>query len=376
MIHPTEPPGESASRGDRALPRGPRESNSRTFNVGVVGATGQVGVAMRQILAERDFPIGDLRFFASERSAGTVLPYAGPGGGQSITVEDAATADPSGLDIALFSAGATTSRALAQKYADAGVIVVDNSSAFRKDPEIPLVVSEVNPDALEGHKGLIANPNCSTMQLMVALKPIHDAAGIDRLIVSTYQSVSGTGVKAVKELEDQTRAALAGEALPDPTIYPHHSAFNVLGGAGNFPDGDDHTDEERKMMFETRKILGDESIKIAVTCARVPVRSAHSESVSLETKSDLSVEEARALLEAQDGLIMVDDPTTHAYPTALSSAGRDEVFVGRLRRDPTHDRGLQMWVVSDNLLKGAATNAVQIAEVLHDRGLVKVPTAA
>ena len=196
-----------------------------------------------------------------------------------------------GFDIALFSAGATTSRAWAQKFVDAGAVVVDNSSAFRRDPEIPLVVSEVNPDALEGHKGLIANPNCSTMQLMVALKPIYDAAGIDRLIVSTYQSVSGTGVKAVKELEDQTRAALAGEPLPDPAIYPHHIAFNVLGGAGNFPDGDDHTDEERKMMFETRKILGDESIKIAVTCARVPVRNSHSESVSLETRTDLCVEE-------------------------------------------------------------------------------------
>jgi aspartate-semialdehyde dehydrogenase len=281
-----------------------------------------------------------------------------------------------GFDIALFSAGATTSRAWAQKFVDAGAVVVDNSSAFRKDPEIPLVVSEVNPDALEGHRGLIANPNCSTMQLMVALKPIHAAAGIDRLIVSTYQSVSGTGVKAVKELEDQTRAALAGEALPDPTVYPHHIAFNVLGGAGNFPEGDDHTDEERKMMFETRKILGDESIKIAVTCARVPVRSSHSESVSLETKADLSVEDARTLLENQPGLLVVDDPAAHAYPTALSSAGRDEVFVGRLRRDPTHERGLQMWVVSDNLLKGAATNAVQIAEVLHERGLVQVPTAA
>ena len=281
-----------------------------------------------------------------------------------------------GFDLALFSAGATTSRAWAQKFVDAGAVVVDNSSAFRTDPEIPLVVSEVNPDALEGHRGLIANPNCSTMQLMVALKPIYETAGIDRLNVSTYQSVSGTGVKAVKELEDQTRAALAGEALPDATVYPHHIAFNVLGGAGNFVDGDDHTDEERKMMFETRKILGDESIKIAVTCARVPVRSSHSESVTLETREDLSVERARELLADQPGLVMVDDPTTHGYPTALSSAGRDEVFVGRLRRDPTHPRGLQMWVVSDNLLKGAATNAVQIAEVLHERGLVKVPAAA
>ena len=323
---------------------------------------------MRAKLKERGFPAETIVPFASERSEGREL--------DGVPCRVLSDESIQGFDIALFSAGATTSRAWAQKFVDAGAVVVDNSSAFRRDPEIPLVVSEVNPDALEGHRGLIANPNCSTMQLMVALKPIHDAAGIDRLIVSTYQSVSGTGVKAVKELEDQTRAALAGEALPDPTVYPHHIAFNVLGGAGNFPDGDDHTDEERKMMFETRKILGDESIKIAVTCARVPVRSAHSESVSLETKTDLSVDEARALLEAQDGLIMVDDPTTHAYPTALSSAGRDEVFVGRLRRDPTHDRGLQMWVVSDNLLKGAATNAVQIAEVLHERGLVKVPTAA
>jgi len=338
------------------------------YRVAVVGATGAVGTVMRAKLKERGFPAETIVPFASERSEGREL--------DGVPCRVLSDESIQGFDIALFSAGATTSRAWAQKFVDAGAVVVDNSSAFRRDPEIPLVVSEVNPDALEGHRGLIANPNCSTMQLMVALKPIHDAAGIDRLIVSTYQSVSGTGVKAVKELEDQTRAALAGEALPDPTIYPHHIAFNVLGGAGNFPDGDDHTDEERKMMFETRKILGDESIKIAVTCARVPVRSAHSESVSLETKSDLSVEEARALLEAQDGLIMVDDPTTHAYPTALSSAGRDEVFVGRLRRDPTHDRGLQMWVVSDNLLKGAATNAVQIAEVLHERGLVKVPTAA
>jgi aspartate-semialdehyde dehydrogenase len=338
------------------------------YRVAVVGATGAVGTVMRAKLRERGFPAETIVPFASERSEGREL--------DGVPCRVLSDESIQGFDIALFSAGASTSRAWAQKFVDAGAVVIDNSSAFRRDPEIPLVVSEVNPDALDGHRGLIANPNCSTMQLMVALKPIHAAAGIDRLIVSTYQSVSGTGVKAVKELEDQTRAALAGEALPDPAVYPHHIAFNVLGGAGNFPEGDDHTDEERKMMFETRKILGDESIKIAVTCARVPVRNAHSESVSLETKADLSVEDARKLLESQPGLIMVDDPTTHAYPTALSSAGRDEVFVGRLRRDPTHERGLQMWVVSDNLLKGAATNAVQIAEVLHERGLVKVPAAA
>src|SRR5262245_31489558 len=338
------------------------------YKVAVVGATGAVGTVMRAKLKERGFPASSVVPFASERSAGKELD------GETIR----ALNDDSiqGFDIALFSAGATTSRAWAQKFVDAGAVVVDNSSAFRRDPEIPLVVSEVNPGALEGHKGLIANPNCSTMQLMVALKPIHDAVGIDRLNVSTYQSVSGTGVNAVKELEAQTRGALYGDALPAPAIYPHHIAFNVLGGAGNFPDGDDHTDEERKMMFETRKILGDESIRIAVTCARVPVRSSHSESVSLETREDLSVDEARELLGNMPGLVLVDDPTTHAYPTALSAAGRDEVFVGRLRRDPTHPRGLQMWVVSDNLLKGAATNAVQIAEVLHERGLVRVSTAA
>ena len=338
------------------------------MKVAVVGATGAVGTVMLAKLKERGFPADEIVPFASERSEGKLL-----GGVPCRVLSDESI---QGFDIALFSAGATTSRAWAPKFVEAGAVVVDNSSAFRRDPEIPLVVSEVNPEALEGHKGLIANPNCSTMQLMVALKPIYEAAGIDRLNVSTYQSVSGTGVKAVRELEDQTRAALAGEPLPDPTIYPHHIAFNVLGGAGNFPDGDDHTDEERKMMFETRKILGDESIKIAVTCARVPVRNSHSESVTVETRDDLSVEDARALLEHQPGLIMVDDPTTHAYPTALSAAGHDEVFVGRLRRDPTHPRGLQLWVVSDNLLKGAATNAVQIAEVLHQRGLVKVPATA
>jgi aspartate-semialdehyde dehydrogenase len=338
------------------------------MKVAVVGATGAVGTVMRQKLRERGFPASEIVPFASERSEGKEL--------DGVPCRVLADDTIQGFDLALFSAGATTSRAWAQKFVDAGAVVVDNSSAFRRDPEIPLVVSEVNPDALHDHRGLIANPNCSTMQLMVALKPIYDAAGIDRLIVSTYQSVSGTGVKAVRELEDQTRAALAGETLPDASVYPHHIAFNVLGGAGNFVDGDDHTDEERKMMFETRKILGDESIRIAVTCARVPVRNSHSESVSLETRDDLSVEDARELLANMPGLALVDDPATHGYPTALSAAGRDEVFVGRLRRDPTHPRGLQMWVVSDNLLKGAATNAVQIAEVLHERGLVRVPAAA
>jgi aspartate-semialdehyde dehydrogenase len=339
-----------------------------SYRVAVVGATGAVGTVMRAKLRERRFPASAIVPFASERSAGRELD------GETVRALDDESIQ--GFDLAIFSAGGSTSGEWAPRFVEAGAVVVDNSSKWRRDPEVPLVVAEVNPEALEAHKGLIANPNCSTMQLMVALKPIHDAAGIARLNVSTYQSVSGTGVRAVRELEEQTRAALAGEPLPEPQVYPHPIAFNVLGGAGNFAEGDDHTDEERKMMFETRKILGDEEIAIAVTCARVPVRNSHSESVSLETREDLSVDEARALLASMPGLELVDDPSRHAYPTALDAAGRDEVFVGRLRRDPTHPRGLQLWVVSDNLLKGAATNAIQIAEVLHERGLIKVPAAA
>ena len=318
-------------------------------------------------LRERSFPASEIVPFASQRSAGKEL--------DGMIVQPLTDETIQGFDLAIFSAGGSTSGEWAPRFVEAGAVVVDNSSKWRRDPEVPLVVSEVNPEALDGHKGLIANPNCSTMQLMVALKPIHDRAGIERLIVSTYQSVSGTGVKAVAELEEQTHAVLHGMEPGEPQVYPHPIAFNVLGGAGNFADGDDHTDEERKMMFETRKILGDESIAINVTCARVPVRNCHSESVTLQTREPLSVEEARALLEGMDGLTMVDDPPAHAYPTALSSAGRDDVFVGRLRRDPSHERGLCLWVVSDNLLKGAATNAVQIAEVLHDRGLIRSAAA-
>jgi len=336
-----------------------------SYRVAVVGATGAVGTVMRAKLRERGFPASEVVPFASARSAGREL--------DGVTVRELSDETIQGFDLALFSAGGATSGEWAPRFVEAGAVVVDNSSRWRRDPEVPLVVSEVNPDALADHRGLIANPNCSTMQLMVALRPLHEAAGIERLIVSTYQSVSGTGVKAVAELEDQTRAALAGEPLPAPVAYPHPIAFNVLGGAGNFADGDDHTDEERKMMFETRKILGDEAIAINVTCARVPVRNAHSESVTLETREPLSVEAARELLEGAPGLTVVDDPRRHAYPTALAAAGRDDVFVGRLRRDPSHERGLCLWVVSDNLLKGAATNAVQIAEVLHERNLVRVP---
>jgi aspartate-semialdehyde dehydrogenase len=337
-----------------------------SHRVAVVGATGAVGTVMLAKLRERDFPAREIVPFASARSAGRELEGFG-------AVQPLSDETIQGFDIAIFSAGATTSGEWARRFVDAGCVVVDNSSRWRRDDDVPLVVSEVNPHALDRHQGLIANPNCSTMQLMVALKPILDAAGIERLIVSTYQSVSGTGVKAVEELEAQTHAVLHGVEPPAPSVYPHQIAFNVLGGAGNFKDGDDYTDEERKMMFETRKILETPDIGISVTCARVPVVSSHSESVNVQTREPIEPDEVRELLRRSPGIDVVDDPAGNGYPTALAGAGRDEVLVGRIRRDPSHPRALNLWVVSDNLLKGAATNAVQIAEALHERGLVRVP---
>src|SRR3954469_10223920 len=339
------------------------------LRVAVVGATGAVGTVMLRKLTERGFPASEIVPFASERSAGKELEGFG-------TIQPLTDETIQNFDIAIFSAGGATSGEWAPRFVDAGAVVVDNSSKWRMHDDVPLVVAEVNPEALEGHKGIIANPNCSTMQLMVALKPIHERAGIERLIVSTYQSVSGTGVRAVDELKAQTRAALDDQPLPEPSVYPHPIAFNVLGGAGNFPEGDDHTDEERKMMFETRKILGDQDIAINVTCARVPVIWSHSESVNVQTREVLEPAAARELLRGFPGIAVVDDPPSHAYPTAGGAAGRDEVFVGRIRRDPSHPRALNLWVVSDNLLKGAATNAVQLAELLHERGLVRVPQTA
>ena len=330
----------------------------RGYRVAVVGATGVVGTTMLELLRERRFPASEIVPFATERSAGRELD------GGLVVRALGGEADLGGFDLALFSAGAATSREWAPRFVEAGATVVDNSSAWRRDPSIPLVVSDVNPHALERHRGLIANPNCSTMQLLVALTPIHRRAGLERLIVSTYQSVSGTGKKAVDELEAQTRADLSGSEAPAPEVYPEPIAFNVIGAAGNFADGDDHTDEERKMMFETRKILEDESIGVAVTCVRVPVRVCHSEAVNLQTREPLSAEEARDLLAGAPGVTVED------VPTPLRAAGRDEVFVGRIRRDESHPRALSMWVVSDNLRKGAATNAVQIAEVLIERGLL------
>ncbi|MDQ1458652.1 MAG: aspartate-semialdehyde dehydrogenase, partial [Actinomycetota bacterium] len=265
--------------------------------VAVVGATGVVGTTMLELLHEREFPASEVVLFASERSAGREV--------DGLTVQAlTADADLDGFDLALFSAGAGTSREWAKRFVERGATVIDNSSAFRRDADVPLVVADVNPDALAGHGGLIANPNCSTMQLMVALAPIHRAVGIERLVVATYQSVSGTGRKAIDELEAQAEASLHGDEAPVPEVYSQPIAFNVIGAAGTFPDGDDHTDEERKMMFETRKILGDESIGIAVTCVRVPVRICHSEAVNVQTREPLSVDDARELLTGAPGIVL------------------------------------------------------------------------
>jgi aspartate-semialdehyde dehydrogenase len=338
------------------------------FRVGVVGATGQVGGVMRRILAERDFPVAEIRFFASARSAGTSLPWRDG----EVVVEDAAVADPSGLDIALFSAGGATSRELAPRFAAAGVTVVDNSSAWRMDPDVPLVVSEVNPDAIrEARKGIIANPNCTTMAAMPVLKPLHDEAGLTRLVVSTYQAVSGSGLAGVEELDKQVRQVFdraadlthdgAAVSFPEPVKYVRPIAFNVVPLAGSVvSDGSFETDEEQKLRNESRKILGIPSLLVSGTCVRVPVFSGHSLSINAEFASPLSVERALELLGSAPGVVVTD------VPNPLQAAGVDPSFVGRLRVDPgvPDGRGLAMFVSNDNLRKGAALNAVQIAELV------------
>ena len=336
--------------------------------LGVVGATGQVGVAMRQILVERGFPAEEVRFFASARSAGTVLPF----GDREIVVEDAATADPSGLDIAVFSAGATTSRAIAPTFAAAGVTVVDNSSAWRMDPDVPLVVSEVNPEAIhQARKGIIANPNCTTMAAMPVLKPLHDEAGLVRLIASTYQAVSGSGVAGVEELASQVAAAgdkareLAydGEAVafPEPVKYARTIAYNVLPLAGSIvDDGLGETDEEQKLRNESRKILGLPHLRVSGLCVRVPVFTGHSLAINAEFERPMPVARAQELLAAAPGVELSE------IPTPQQAAGRDPSYVGRIRQDPgvDHDRGLALFISNDNLRKGAALNTVQIAELV------------
>jgi len=335
----------------------------------VVGATGQVGSLMLELLRERGFPAREIVAFASERSVGRELQGAGARG-ESLVVRGLEEESIRGFDLALFSAGGSTSGEWARRFAREGAVVIDNSSRWRMDDEVPLVVSEVNPDALAGHHGIVANPNCSTMQMVVVLKPIQEAAGIERLVISTYQAVSGTGRKAVDELLDQSHALLHENDVEAPSAYAHRIAFNALPHAGSFAPGDDHSDEERKLIDETRKILEDPSIRVSATCVRVPVVNGHSEAVNVQTREELSPEEARRLLEGAPGVRVLDDPGAALYPLAIEASGRDEVFVGRIRRDPGHERALDLWIVADNLRKGAALNAVQLAEAMHERGLI------
>jgi aspartate-semialdehyde dehydrogenase len=342
-----------------------------SLRVAVVGATGAVGSTMLKVMGERRFAADEVVPLASERSAGKKVPY----GDGELEVRRLADDTIDGFDIALFSAGGGVSRDWAPKFRDAGCVVVDNSSAWRMEPNVPLVVAEVNGDALASHEGIVANPNCSTMQMVMALKPILDAVGIERVIVSTYQSTSGTGHNAVEELRTQAEAVL-GDRDTEASVYPHQIAFNVLPQVETFKDGDDYTTEERKMMAETRKILGTESIAISATCVRVPVYNAHSESVNVQTSEDLSPERCRELLSAFPGVVVVDDPAAGRYPMPIDAAGHDEVFVGRIRRDPSHERCLNLWIVGDNLRKGAATNAVQVAEQLVERNLVGARAAS
>jgi aspartate-semialdehyde dehydrogenase len=334
------------------------------YRVAVVGATGAVGSTMLAILREREFPTSEIVPFASERSAGRELD-----GGLTVRALEEGDAI-AGFDVALFSCGSGPSREWARRFTGAGAVVVDNSSAWRMEPDVPLVVAEVNPEALDGHRGLVANPNCSTMQMVVALKPLHDAVGVERVVVSTYQSVSGTGRRAVDELADQSHAMLHEMAPPAPEVYPHRIANNVVPQVEVFRDGDDYTTEERKLINETHKILGDDAIRVSPTCARVPVPVGHSQSINLRTRDALSPERCRELLAAAPSVTVVDDPADGVYPLASDAVGRDDVLVGRIRPDPSEARTLNLWVVSDNLRKGAALNAVQLAELLAERNLI------
>jgi len=334
---------------------------SRTYNVAVVGATGAVGEAMLSILAERAFPIGEVYALASRRSVGKRVAF----GDRFLVVEDLADFDFSKADIGLFSAGASVSKEYAPKAADAGCIVIDNTSQFRYDDDIPLVVPEVNPEAIALYRthGIIANPNCSSIQMVVALKPIYDAVGIERINVCTYQAVSGTGKEAMEELVKQTALLLNGKPI-EASVYPKQIAFNALPQIDVFLDNG-YTKEEMKMVWETRKILRDDTIQVNPTAVRIPVFYGHSEAIHIETKEKISFSQAHTLLGKAPGITVVDTREAGGFPTAVTeSAGKDAVFVGRIREDISHPRGLNLWVVADNVRKGAALNSIQIAEVL------------
>jgi aspartate-semialdehyde dehydrogenase len=330
----------------------------KEFNVAVAGATGAVGNEMISILEQRNFPVKNLRLLASERSKGKSLTYKG----QSIAVETLTTDSFEGIDVALFSAGGSRSEEFAPAAVKAGAVVVDNSSAFRMVPDVPLVVPEVNPHAAARHKGIIANPNCSTIQMVVPLKPIHDIATIKRIVVSTYQAVSGTGKKAIEELRAQSQAVLNKETV-QCNVYPHQIAFNCLPHIDSFLDNG-YTKEEIKMVNETKKIMEDDSIRVTATTVRVPVFGSHSESVNIETEKKMTVKETMEALAGFPGVTVVDDVKNLKYPLAINGTGKDDVFVGRIREDESIENGLNLWIVSDNLRKGAALNAVQIAEIL------------
>ncbi len=336
-------------------------SNRTNYNVAIVGATGAVGETLLAVLKERKFPIAELVPLASQRSAGSTVTF----GDREVSVRDLATYDFNGIDIAFFSAGGSVSREHAPRAAAAGAVVIDNTSEFRYQDDIPLVVSEVNPHAIAQYtkRGIIANPNCSTMQLMVALAPIQRAVGIERINIATYQSVSGTGRRAIDELGRQTAALLNFQGA-EAEVYPVQIAFNVIPHGGDLLDNG-YTTEEMKIVWETRKILEDERIQVNATSVRVPVFYGHSEAVHIETREKISAADARALLEKMPGLVVVDERRAGGYPTPVThAAGKDEVFVGRIREDISHPRGLDLFVVSDNIRKGAALNAVQIAELL------------
>jgi aspartate-semialdehyde dehydrogenase len=328
------------------------------YRVAVVGATGAVGAEMIEVLEERKFPVETLLPLASARSAGETVLFQD----QDITIEELTKDSFAGIDIALFSAGAEVSREYAPIAAKAGAVVIDNSSAWRMDKDVPLVVPEVNPHDLEHHGNIIANPNCSTIQMVVALKPLHDRVRIKRIVVTTFQAVSGTGKEAMDELMDECRDLLSFRSA-EPKGYPYQIAFNCLPHIDDFlPSG--YTKEEMKMVNETRKIMGDASIQVTATTVRVPVYVGHSEAVNIETEQKLTANEARALLSTAPGVVLYDDPEHKIYPMPLDVAGKDDVYVGRIREDESIPNGLNLWVVADNLRKGAATNAVQIAELL------------
>ncbi len=335
------------------------------FSVAVVGATGAVGQEMIKILQEKNFPVRELRLLASAKSAGKKLLF----NGKPVEVQELKKDSFAGVQIGLFSAGASVSKEFAPIAVKAGAIVVDNTSAFRMDAGVPLVVPEVNPRDIAKHRGIIANPNCSTIQMVVALKPLHDAGKIKRIVVSTYQSVSGAGAQAMETLRREAQALLAGESRPTGGKFAHQIAFNLIPQIDVFLESG-YTKEEIKMVNETKKIMGDDSIKVTATCVRVPVFVSHSESVNIETERKITVQQARDLLRKAPGVCLMDDPAKNVYPLPAAAAGKYETFVGRIREDDTVPNGLNLWVVSDNLRKGAALNAVQIAEKLVEQSLV------